>query len=95
MLFTFVWGYMAGVTGLAGHELIHKRAPIHKYFGTYTFSKIMYSHFLLEHNSGHHRNIATPEDPATSKQGENFYAFAVRSCVQGHIDTWNREVLRV
>lgn len=25
MLFTFVWGYMAGVNGLAGHELIHRR----------------------------------------------------------------------
>lgn len=26
LLFVFVWGYMAGVNGLAGHELIHKRS---------------------------------------------------------------------
>ena len=29
-LFCFVWGYMAGVNGLAGHELIHKRESYNK-----------------------------------------------------------------
>jgi alkane 1-monooxygenase len=68
-LFTFVWGYMAGVNGLAGHELIHKREVGHKILGTYTYSKILYSHFFYEHNSGHHRNVATPDDPATARKG--------------------------
>ena len=86
---------MAGVNGLAGHELIHKRAPVHKIFGTYTFSKILYSHFLLEHNSGHHRNVATAKDPATAKVGENFYSFFVKSCIGGHLNTWNREIDRI
>jgi alkane 1-monooxygenase len=83
---------MAGVTGLAGHELIHKRPSVHKYFGTYTFAKIMYSHFLLEHNSGHHRNVATELDPATAVKGEIFYTFMVRSVFGGHYNTWKREV---
>lgn len=94
-LFTFVWGYMAGVNGLAGHELIHKKEQYNKGLGMWTFSKILYSHFLLEHSSGHHRNIATPEDSATARLGENFYAFAIRSIVGGNLNTWRREVCRL
>lgn len=94
-LFTFVWGYMAGVCGLAGHELIHKREPIHKIMGTYTFSKISYSHFLLEHNTGHHRHVATKEDPATARKGEWFPCFLVRSVVGSHWHTWQRECNRI
>jgi len=83
MCFVFVWGYMAGVNGLAGHELIHKREAFDKMLGMSTFTKIFYSHFLLEHGSGHHRNVATPEDAATARHGENFYSFAIRSIVDG------------
>lgn len=95
ILFTFVWGYMAGVNGLAGHELIHKRSAFDKGLGMFTYSKILYSHFLLEHASGHHRNVATLEDSATARLGENFYSFAVRSAVGGHVNTWEREVSRL
>ena len=73
MVFVFVWGYMSGLCGLAGHELIHKRDAFNKSIGTLTFTKMLYSHFLLEHSSGHHRNVATPDDPATAVQGETFY----------------------
>lgn len=86
---------MAGVDGLAGHELIHKRAAVDKGLGMVTYSKILYSHFLLEHSAGHHRHVATPEDPATAKKGENFYSFAVRSAVGGHVATWQRETSRL
>ena len=95
MLFTFVWGYMAGVNGLAGHELIHRREPYNKALGMFTFTKVLYSHFLLEHNSGHHRNVATPEDSATAWIGENFYRFAIRSIVGGNVNTWRREINRI
>lgn len=94
-LFTFVWGYMGGVNGLAGHELIHKRESYNKGLGMFTYSKILYSHFLLEHSSGHHRNVATPDDSATARLSEDFYSFAVRSAVGGHTNTWEREVSRL
>ena len=68
-VFTFVWGYMGGVSGLAGHELIHKREGINKAAGLWTYSKMLYSHFALEHGSGHHRSVATPDDPATASTG--------------------------
>jgi len=95
MAFVFVWGYMSGVNGLAGHELIHKRNAFDKYLGMWTYSKMFYSHFMLEHSSGHHRNVATPDDPATALKGENFYMFAVRSVIGGHRETWDRETIRL
>ena len=49
VVFTFVWGYMAGLSGLAGHELIHKRETFNKAIGTLTYTKILYTHFVMEH----------------------------------------------
>lgn len=95
MLFVYVWGYMAGVNGLAGHELIHRKESYDKAIGMFTFSKIYYSHFLMEHGSGHHRNVATPEDSATARLGETFFTFCVRSALGGHVNTWRREVSRL
>ena len=76
-------------------KLIHKRESYNKILGMLTFSKLFYSHFLLEHSSGHHRNVATPEDSATARLGENFYAFSIRSAIGGHVKTWKREVSRI
>ena len=95
MVFTFVWGYMAGVNGLAGHELIHKRDPFNKFLGMFTYTKVFYSHFLLEHSNGHHRNIATRDDPATAEHGESLYSFMVKSFIGGHAGTYEREVERI
>ena len=38
-------------------------------------SKNLYMHFTYEHLYGHHRKVATPEDPATSIKGESLYKF--------------------
>ena len=37
-----------------------------------------YAHFNIEHNKGHHKHVATPEDPASSRMGEGLYKFAIR-----------------
>jgi len=55
----------------------------------------MYSHFLDEHCHGHHKNVGTPEDPATALKGENIYFFIIRSAIGGHICAWNREVRKI
>jgi alkane 1-monooxygenase len=41
----------------------------------------MYSHFYNEHTKGHHKNVATPEDPATARINESIYEFIFRSVV--------------
>ena len=37
-----------------------------------------YGHFFIEHNRGHHRDVATPADPASSRMGETIYGFVRR-----------------
>jgi len=93
--FIFVWGYSTGIGGLAGHELIHKKESVHKFFGTYQFSRFLYGHFLMEHISGHHKNLATKDDPATPLIGDNLYSFSVRSAYVGFYNTLVRETKRI
>ena len=56
---------------------------------------VYYMHFYIEHNRGHHVLVATPEDPATAKKGENFYKFWFRSVFHGYFDAWNLEKQRL
>jgi alkane 1-monooxygenase len=56
--------------------------------GTFTFGKFFYAHFFLEHVSGHHKNVATPEDPATPRKGDGLWTFIVRSGFRGYVETW-------
>mmetsp|Transcript_32611 Transcript_32611/g.29473 ORF Transcript_32611/g.29473 Transcript_32611/m.29473 type:complete len:86 (-) Transcript_32611:717-974(-) len=72
---------------MMAHELFHKRG-IDRFVGTLSLSKHMYMHFLIEHNYGHHKRVATLEDPATSRYGETIYQFIVRSAVGGYLSAW-------
>ena len=38
-------------------------------------------HFFIEHNLGHHRNIGTPEDPATARKDQSVYHFWLTSII--------------
>jgi alkane 1-monooxygenase len=49
------------------HELFHKDNLIDKWVGRLALSRNFYMHFTIEHIYGHHRNVATPVDPATAK----------------------------
>ena len=95
VVFAFVWGYMAGLSGLAGHELIHKRESYNKAIGAVPFTKIFYTHFVLEHGSGHHRHVGTKDDPATATMGQTFYQFFPRSAYGGFHNTFMREIERI
>lgn len=48
-------------------------------------------HFYIEHNPGHHVHIDTLADPAASRKNEPFYAFWIRSVVQGYIHSRHLE----
>ena len=45
----------------------------------------LYMHFYLEHNFGHHKNVATPLDPATSKLNQTVYHFWIVSVFQQYV----------
>lgn len=85
-----VWEYIGlilsvgAVNGLAintGHELSHKRDLLGRWMAKLTLAPTAYGHFFTEHVRGHHKNVATPEDPASSKMGETFWEFLPRTMI--------------
>lgn len=92
----FVLESTAGGSNInVAHELLHKDNIIDKWVGTLTLARNMYSHFAIEHVHGHHRNVATPIDPASSHKGEIVYTFWVKSVVGSYLSAWDIESKRV
>ncbi len=71
-----------------GHELGHRRNPWIQDLGKLALMSSFYVHFHIEHNLGHHRNVATAEDPATAHRHEPIYTFWVRSISGGFLSAW-------
>lgn len=71
-------GIFAGTAITLGHELGHKRSQLDKLLARAVLAVPAYGHFVIEHNRGHHTQVATPEDPASSRMGETIYRFARR-----------------
>ena len=88
-------GTIAGHNFLIAHELFHKPGTFHKAVGTLVMMKNMYLHFAIEHQYGHHKNIATPIDPATARLGESLYQFLGRALIGGYKSAWNIEKKRL
>eukprot|EP00744_Colponema_vietnamica_P019376 GILI01027408.1.p1 GENE.GILI01027408.1~~GILI01027408.1.p1 ORF type:complete len:424 (+),score=103.25 GILI01027408.1:127-1272(+) len=90
-------GFNSGSIGMTvAHELIHKLTKLEKYTGTTMLAFYCYMHFAIEHVYGHHKNVATFKDPATSRFGENFYtSFYPRTVVGSWLSAWEQEVERL
>ena len=61
-----------------GHELGHKQTNIERWLAKIILAPTGYGHFTIEHNRGHHRDVATPDDPASARMGEGIWRFALR-----------------
>ena len=57
------------------HESIHRPSKIELGGGIIATIFANYSHFWIEHLWGHHKRVATDEDPASSNIGDNIYTF--------------------
>ncbi len=88
----------AMVSGIAintAHELGHKRARSERWLSKVALAQSAYGHFFIEHNRGHHVRVATPEDPASSRMGESFYAFVPRTVLGSLRSSWEIEGRRL
>jgi alkane 1-monooxygenase len=74
------------------HEIFHKAGSINKILGTLHMSKNLYTHFTYEHLYGHHRKVATPDDPASAPQHSDVYSFAWRSVKGTLMSVYNMEL---
>lgn len=90
-----VSGNLAAVNINISHELMHKDNKLDQFFGMITLSKNLYMHFFIEHVQGHHKNVATPKDPATSKFNQTLYEFLPQSIIGSLKSAWNLEVKRL
>ncbi len=87
---------VAGGTGInAAHELGHKQPSRERWAARLALASVAYGHFFVEHNRGHHRNVATPEDPASSRLGESVYAFLPRTLIGSAASAWRLEQRRL
>ncbi|MCJ8168701.1 alkane 1-monooxygenase [Atopomonas sediminilitoris] len=78
-----------------GHELGHKKSNLERWLAKITLSLGFYGHFFTEHNRGHHKDVATPADPASSRMGESIYRFMFREIPGGFFRAWDLEADRL
>ena len=88
-------GMVSGVAINTAHELGHKRASLERWLSRVALAQSGYGHFFIEHNRGHHVKVATPEDPASARLGESFYAFLPRTVVGSLRSAWELEATRL
>ncbi len=85
-------GMLCAVLGInVAHELGHRVKPFEQFLAKFLLMTSLYMHFIIEHNRGHHKNVSTENDPASSKYGEILFAFWFRSITTGFISAWHIE----
>lgn len=89
-------GVVTGALGITiAHELMHRPGRLERALAELLMTASTYPHFCVEHVLGHHKHVATPEDPATARRGEAVYGFVWRSLVGGLRSAWRLEGDRV
>lgn len=76
--FTIAVALFSGFSINTAHEIGHKTTKLERFLARVVLSVSGYGHFCIEHNAGHHKDVSTPEDPASSRMGESIYRFALR-----------------
>ncbi len=93
---TLSTGIISGSGGIViAHELMHRASAFSRALAEILMTQASYAHFCIEHVHGHHRHVATPLDPASSRRGENVFAFVPRSILGGALSAWRIESERV
>ena len=89
-------GIFLGAFGInIAHELGHRDNKFELLLARLLLLPNLYMHFTEEHNLGHHKNVATPVDPSTSRYGEMIYAFIPRSIFGVWLEAWQLENRRL
>ncbi|MEM6629681.1 MAG: alkane 1-monooxygenase [Bacteroidota bacterium] len=85
-------GIILGASGInVGHELGHRKSIFERFLAKLLLLPSMYVHFFIEHNRGHHKHVATPRDPASSRYNESLFFFWFRSVIFSYLGAWNIE----
>ncbi len=83
-------GILCGTFGInVGHELGHRKNKLEQTLAKITLLSSLYMHFFIEHNKGHHKNVATPNDPSSARYNEILYLFFFRTIGLSYISAWH------
>ena len=85
-----VMGLLCGTFGInVGHELGHRVNRFEQTLAKALLLTSLYMHFFTEHNKGHHKRVATPEDPSSARYGEPVYTFYFRTIIMSYFSAWH------
>jgi alkane 1-monooxygenase len=85
----FSMGLLCGTFGInVGHELGHRVNKFEQFLAKSLLLTSLYMHFFIEHNKGHHKNVATPEDPSSARYNEPVYTFYFRTIIFSYLSAW-------
>jgi len=95
----FTMGLLCGTFGInVGHELGHRVNKIEQLLAKLLLATSLYMHFFIEHNKGHHKHVATPQDPSSAHFNETVYVFYLRTIALSYLSAWhiaNEDSLRM
>ena len=87
---TGVMALLCGTFGInVGHELGHRVNAFEQGLAKALLLTSLYMHFFVEHNKGHHKNVATPHDPSSARYGEALYSFFFRTITGSYASAWH------
>ena len=83
-------GLLCGAFGInVAHELGHRTNKFEQFLAKSLLLTSLYMHFFIEHNKGHHKHVATPEDPSTAKFKQTVYAFWIQTFIGTYLSAWH------
>lgn len=86
----FTMGLLCGTFGInVAHELGHRINRNEQFLAKLLLATSLYMHFFIEHNKGHHKNVATPKDPSSAHYNEPVYFFYFRTILFSYISAWH------
>ena len=89
---TLSTGIVVGTIGInVAHELGHRHRAVEQMLSKWMLLTALYQHFFIEHNRGHHKNVATDLDPASARLGEPIFTFWLRSIGGSWRSAWRLE----
>ena len=89
-------GICCGALGInVAHELGHRPRGWEQRLAQALLLSTWYAHFFIEHNRGHHRHVATPQDAVTARLHESFWRFLPRAVAGEFRSAWLLEVKRL
>ena len=86
-------GIILATNGInVAHELGHRPSLLERLMSKLLYMPCLYMHFYIEHNFGHHMNVATPEDGATARYNQTVYGFWFTSVTRQYMSAWRLQL---